>query len=59
MTWGVKWLISPVSKNVLIPGYVMRIAVGSMDIAVKRTDQSCPLRVNLLETEASKLKVIK
>lgn len=54
MTWGVKWLISPSSKNVPSSGYMMRMVVGSMATAVKRTDQSC-----LLESEANKSKVIK
>lgn len=55
----VRWLIPPFSKNVSSSGYVMRIAVSSVDTAVHRTGQSCPLRLSFLEREADRPKVNK
>lgn len=55
----VRWLIPPFSKNVSSSGYVMRIAVSSVDTAVHRAGQSCPLRLSFLEREADRSKVNK
>lgn len=54
MTGGVQWQMSPISKTALSAGYMMKIAVGFVDIAVSRTDQSCLLSVSFLQREGNK-----
>ena len=54
MTGGVQLPMSPISKNALSTGYMIKIVVGFVDTSVSRTNQPCLLRVYLLQREVNK-----